>query len=242
MTDNAVAPAPVAPADLPSRVPAAGWSVILFDLDGTITDSGAEITQRITKALHIVGWPVPPLKELERLVGPPLYEGFMEVLGMSSAKAKETLAAQRTIAELQGLGRRSSVYRGMSSLLVELHATGVPLAVASSKGQHQVDSVLEHFDLARYFTVMVGSDEAAGRTHKSQVVEEALRQLGEQGADLSRPIMVGDRVHDLEGAAEHGVPTIIVTWGYHNGEEAPGALARVDTAEQLAALLAPAAD
>lgn len=233
--------APALPA-VPTEAPADGWSVILFDLDGTITDSGAEITQRITKALHIVDWPVPPLKELERLVGPPLYEGFIEVLGMSPAQATETLAAQRTIAELQGLGRRSAVYRGMSSLLAELSRLGVPLAVASSKGQHQVDSVLEHFDLAGYFTVMVGSDEAAGRTHKSQVVEEALRQLRERGVDVSRPVMVGDRVHDLEGAAEHGVPTVIVTWGYHNGEEAPGALARVDTAEQLRAQLLPGAE
>ena len=162
------------------------WSVILWDLDGTITDSGGEITQRISKALRIVGWPVPSLQELERLIGPPLYDGFIEVLGMPPEKAMETLTAQRTIAELQGLGRRSAVYSGIAPLLAELASDGIPMAVASSKGEHQVHSVLDHFDLSRYFLVRVGSDEAAGRTSKSLVIGEALRQLDETGVDLSR--------------------------------------------------------
>lgn len=213
------------------------WSVVLWDLDGTITDSGGEITQRISKALRTVGWPVPPLKELERLIGPPLYEGFMEVLGMSSEKAMETLTAQRAIAELQGLGRRSSVYSGVAPLLAELAADGIPMAVASSKGEHQVHSVLDHFDLSRYFLTRVGSDEAQGRTHKAQVIAETLRQLTEMGVDLSRPVMVGDRVHDLEGAAEHGIPTIIVGWGYHNGEQTDEAIAHPRTAVELREVL-----
>ncbi|MGO1538950.1 MAG: HAD hydrolase-like protein [Leucobacter sp.] len=213
------------------------WSVILWDLDGTITDSGGEITQRISKALRIVGWPVPSLQELERLIGPPLYDGFIEVLGMPPEKAMETLTAQRTIAELQGLGRRSAVYSGIAPLLAELASDGIPMAVASSKGEHQVHSVLDHFDLSRYFLVRVGSDEAAGRTSKSLVIGEALRQLDETGVDLSRPVMVGDRVHDLEGAAEHGIPTAIVRWGYHNGERTDEALAHPRTAAQLRELL-----
>ena len=214
-----------------------GWSALLWDLDGTITDSGGEITQRITRALRMVNWPVPPLKELERLIGPPLYEGFIEVLGMSPEKALETITAQREIAELQGLGRRSSVYQGVAPLLAELAIGGYPMAVASSKGEHQVHSVLDHFDLSRYFLTRVGADEAAGRTHKSQVIGEALRQLEDLGVDLSHPVMIGDRVHDLEGAREHGIPTIIVDWGYHNGEMADGAIGRARNAAALREML-----
>ncbi len=213
------------------------WSAILWDLDGTITDSGGEITQRISKALRIVGWPVPPLYELQRLIGPPLYEGFIEVLGMPPAKARETVEAQRAIAQLQGPGRRSAVYRGVAPLLAELSAEGFPMAVASSKGEHQVHSVLDHFELSHYFLTRTGADEAAGRTRKADVIEEALRRLGGIGVDLSRPVMVGDRVHDLEGAAEHGIPTVIVGWGYHNGEATEHAAARAENTHRLRELL-----
>lgn len=211
--------------------------MLLWDLDGTVTDSGGEITQRITKALRMVDWPVPSLKVLERLIGPPLYEGFIEVLGMSPEQALKTLDAQRQIAELQGLGRRSSVYQGVAPLLAELAAEGYPMAIASSKGEHQVHSVLDHFDLSHYFLTRVGADERAGRTHKSQVIGETLRQLETLGVDLSHPVMIGDRVHDLEGAAEHGIPTIIVEWGYHNGETADQAVGRARNAAALRDML-----
>lgn len=209
------------------------WSVVLWDLDGTITDSAEEITARITKALRLAGCEVPPRSVLLKLIGPPLYEGYREVLGLTHDQAMHVLDGQRNIAELEGLGQRSALYRGVAPLLAELHAAGMPMAVASSKGEHQVEHVTDHFKLAHFFEVRVGSIEAIGRMSKADVIAEAMRQLDALGIDTSRPIMVGDRVHDIEGAAAHGIPAVVVDWGYHNGESSDGAIARADTAEEL---------
>ncbi|MEO7121864.1 MAG: HAD hydrolase-like protein, partial [Lacisediminihabitans sp.] len=75
------------------------------------------------------------------------------------------------------------------------------------------------------------------RSRKADVVEEALKRLGHLGADISKPVLVGDREHDVAGAAEHDVPTIFVNWGYGSTAEAEGAIARVDTTEELRTLL-----
>ena len=97
--------------------------------------------------------------------------------------------------------------------------------------------ILDHYDLARYFDELTGASEDEVRSAKADVVEEALRRLRLRGADLTRPVMVGDRHHDVVGAAAHEVPTIYVTWGYGAPEETVGTVAVVDTAAQLRAEL-----
>lgn len=213
------------------------WSVVLWDLDGTITDSAEEITARITKALRLAGFDVPPRAELLKLIGPPLYDGYREVLGLTHDQAMHVLDGQRTIAELEGLGQRSALYRGVSALLAELHTAGMPMAIASSKGEHQVEHVTDHFKLAHFFKARVGSVESIGRMSKTDVIAEAMRQLRALDIDTSRPVMIGDRIHDIEGADANGIPAVIVEWGYHNGESSDGALARVRNTEELREIL-----
>lgn len=213
------------------------WSSILWDLDGTISDSAEEITARISKSLRLAGFPTPSLADLRQLIGPPLYEGYTEILGLTHDQALQVLDAQRHVAELEGLGQRSSLYRGVSALLAELHGLGMPMGIASSKGEHQVVHITDHFKIAQYFDVRVGSIERIGRMSKTDVIGEALRQMNDLGFDTSRTVMIGDRIHDLEGATAHGLPAIIVGWGYHNGESSEGALARVERIEELRELL-----
>ncbi len=120
----------------------------------------------------------------------------------------------------------------------ELHAAGIPQSTASSKPEVQVVALMDHFGLAPSLEAMVGAtlDERTLST-KADVVREALRRLEAAGADTSRPILIGDRHHDVEGGADAGVPVIFVRWGFSWPHEADGAQAAVDDVDQLRALL-----
>ena len=97
---------------------------------------------------------------------------------------------------------------------------------------------MDHFDLSPFFTAIVGAtpDERT-LSAKSDIVAEALRRLDAAGVDTSRPVLIGDRHHDVEGGADHGVPVIFVRWGFSWPHESDGAQAAVDTVDQLRALL-----
>lgn len=217
----------------------ARWSAILWDLDGTITDSGEEIMSRISLALQAVQWPVPPSRELRRLIGPPMYDSLSVGLGLPPETARRATDAAHAIAREREPGTLTTVFADMPELLAELAGSGVPMAVASSKSEWHVHRVLDHFGLSPHFAVRTGSDEAAGRTHKDTVIAEALRRLDSKGVDVSQVVMVGDRVHDLEGAAAHGIPAIIVGWGYQDDEPVDAALARPHSPAELRELLLP---
>ena len=99
--------------------------------------------------------------------------------------------------------------------------------------------MLDHYDLTKYFDVIAGASDDETRSAKADVIEEALRRLTAIGADVSNPVMVGDRIHDVEGAAAHGVPTIFVEWGYGSPAEQVGAVAVAETPADLRSLLLP---
>lgn len=212
------------------------WSAILFDLDGTITDSAPAITSSLARTFALLGRPVPTDAELLAYVGPPLLAAFREYAGMTPEEATEALAVYRT--DYQG-GHLldTAVFPGIAGLLERIHAAKIPMAVATSKAQHNAMAVLEHFDLAKYFTAIVGSTDTETRSSKADVVAEALERLAAAGADLTQPVMVGDRRYDAEGAAAHGVPTILVEWGYGSPSEATEATATVYSADNLGKLL-----
>ena len=114
-----------------------------------------------------------------------------------------------------------------------LTSAGIPIAVATSKPKAQTDRILEHFGLTHYFASVAGASEDEQYSSKADIVGAALGELTAQGVDVGRAIMVGDRIYDVEGSAAHGVPSIIVEWGYGSPEEARGALATVYSADQL---------
>jgi len=213
--------------------PVKPWSCILFDLDGTITDSAPGIIGRLSRTLEAMGRPIPAPTELLAFVGPPILDGFRDVADMNEEEAKEALGVYRALAASEGPADDSVVYPGMLGLIRALHAAGVPLALATSKGESQAIRIIEHLGVTECFTVICGSSEDETRSAKKDVVEETLRRLREQSIDLSNLVMVGDRSHDIEGAAHHGVPAIMVEWGYGSPAEASGAIAIVHSVDQL---------
>jgi phosphoglycolate phosphatase len=213
--------------------PSKPWSCILFDLDGTITDSAPGIIGRLSRTLLAMGRPVPLPAELVAFVGPPILDGFRDVASMNENEAKEALVVYRALAASEGPQDDAAVYPGMLGLVRALHAAGIPLAITTSKSEVQANRILEHLEIADCFAVICGSSEDETRSAKADVVEEALRRLRAQHVDLSNIVLVGDREHDIIGAAEHGVPAIMVEWGYGSPAEAVGAIAIVHSVDQL---------
>lgn len=213
------------------------WSCVLFDLDGTITDSAPGIIHRLALTLAEMGAPVPSNADLLRWVGPPILDSFRDFAGFTPEQSAHALEIYRRLVSEVGAYSGSAVYPGMAGLIQRLHGRGIPLAVSSSKPESQVVPILEHFGLASSFTVICGASEDETRSAKADVVAEALRRLEELDVDTSRVVLVGDRIHDVEGAAAHGIPAIIVEWGYGSPAEAADAMAVVHSTDQLATLL-----
>ncbi len=207
------------------------WSAILFDLDGTITDSAPGITASLAHTLQSLGRPVPDKAGLLAYVGPPLLDSFRQLAGMSEEQAWEAIGVYR--ADYNGSAIDTAVYPGVAGLLERIHEAGVPLALATSKPEAVAHRILEHFGLSKYFDVICGATEDETRSAKADIVEEALRRLVEQGHNVSNAVMVGDRRYDTIGAAAHGVPTILVEWGYGSPAEAADAYSTVYSTDQL---------
>ncbi|AXE53748.1 HAD hydrolase-like protein [Aurantimicrobium sp. MWH-Uga1] len=212
------------------------WSAVLFDLDGTILDSAPGIIDALTDTFAHLGLPVPSREEFMAYIGPPLLASFQERAGMTEVQAREALTIYRKDYRRDG-AFDSAIFPGILGLLDSLRDAGVPLALATSKPEDQARAILAHFDLTSYFTVIAGASEDDSRTSKAHVVGHALDELQQAGADISRSVLIGDRIYDVEGAAAHNLPTIIVEWGYGSPAEAVGAIATVYSADRLRELL-----
>lgn len=208
------------------------WTCILFDLDGTITDSAPGITSSLRWMFGQLGLPVPSEEELLEYVGPPILDSFRDLAGFDAEAAMRALGTYRVHYTMTGL-YDSRVYEGIAGVLAAVKESPLPLSLATSKPESLATLVLTHFGLHENFDFLTGASEDEVRSAKADVVEEALRRLAESGADVSRPVLVGDREHDVGGAAAHGVPTIFVTWGYGTVEEQAGAHSVVHTPEEL---------
>jgi phosphoglycolate phosphatase len=214
------------------------WTCVLWDVDGTIVDASDGILRRLTITLEHFGRRPPTRAELVHWIGPPMYDSFQANVGMTPAESTEAVAFYRRLGRADGYTTGARLFPGVGELIHELAAAGVPQATASSKPEIQVDALMDHFELAPCFTAIVGATEDEKTlSAKSDIVAEALRRLAAAGVDVARPVLVGDRHHDVEGGAEHGVPVIFVRWGFSWPHEADGAQAAVETVEQLRALL-----
>ena len=213
-----------------------GFSCILFDLDGTIVDSAPGITKTLAYTFAELGLPIPSPAELVAFVGPPIIESFVQRAGFTVDEAHHALTIYRPRYLSTGVFD-ATVYPGIRETLTLIHSHGIPLSLATSKPEAPATLILDHYDLRKYFTVITGASEDEVRSKKADVVKEALARLEARGADLSRPVMVGDRSHDVHGAGEHHVPTIFVRWGYGSRAEEVGTIGAADTAGELDRLL-----
>lgn len=204
---------------------------VLFDLDGTLTDSGLGITKAAQYALADQGINEPDISKLGFFVGPPLNLTFMEHYGMDEEHMRQAVRKFREYYNPTGVFE-NEIYDGIQDMLKACHGAGQKLAIASSKPQVLVHKVLQYFDIESYFTVIVGSELDGRRTDKKEVVEEALRLLM---ANADETAMVGDRCYDISGALDHDLHAIGVTYGYGSYLELKNAGADVvfDTVGQL---------
>ncbi len=206
---------------------------ILFDLDGTLTDSGEGIINCAIVALEHFGLPIPPREEMRVFVGPPLSETFLS-FGVKPEQTDEAIRVYRE--RYIPIGKFENIpYPGIRELLEKLKAAGHKLYVATSKPETTSVEILEHFDLAKYFDRICGAALDLSRNSKEAVIAYLLEQNGR----ADNMVMVGDTKFDVIGAKAHGIPTIGVSWGYGEVADmiAAGADHIVDTTEQLFALL-----
>ncbi len=208
--------------------------LVLFDLDGTLVDSSPGIHAAVRYAAAALGRPEPTARQLRGMVGPPLQDGFALILGVPVGDVPRAVAAYRE-RYAGGALLQATVHDGVPDLLAALRAAGATLAVATSKPEPFAVRLLEHTGLLPAFASVHGATMDGLVRHKDQVVAAALAAHPD-GRD---PVLVGDRSHDVLGAAAHGLPCIGAGWGpAEDGElETAGAVAVAATPADVLTVL-----
>ncbi|MCI7640640.1 MAG: HAD family hydrolase [Clostridiales bacterium] len=206
---------------------------VLFDLDGTLTDSGEGIINCAALALEHFGLEVPSREEMRVFVGPPLHETFRR-FGVPVDKTDEAIRVYRSRYVPTGMFENTP-YPGIQALLEALKKEGYTLYVATSKPEEMSVTILERFGLAPFFDRICGASTDSSRSTKDAVIAYLLEQSGAK-EDM---IMVGDTKYDVLGAKAHGIPAIGVSWGYGSVAEMvqAGAIGIADTMEGLLELI-----
>jgi len=212
------------------------YSAVLLDLDGTIIDSAPGITASLAAMFATLGRPVPTPSELLVYVGPPLQQSLVDIAGFSEPDSWQALAVYREHYLEHGAGNVTA-YAGVPELVRAIRAAGVPMSLATSKPESLARLALSSIGLLDDIDVITGASEDEKRSEKAEIIALALERLTAFGADVSRPIMVGDRFYDVEGAAANDVPAIFVQWGYGSPAEQVGAIEVVATTDELRPLL-----
>lgn len=202
---------------------------ILFDLDGTLTDSAEGVINCAQLALKHFGLPVPSQEDMRFMVGPPLRDSFLK-LGVAEQDVETAVEIFRSRYVPIGMFENTP-YPGISAMLAALKDAGHELYIATSKPEGMATEILNKFQLSGYFDKIYGASLDGSRDTKDTVIAYLLQELGPR----ENIIMVGDTSYDVLGAAEHGINTIGVSWGYGEVEDmkAAGALAIVDSPAEL---------
>ncbi len=189
---------------------------LLFDLDGTLTDSRPGILTSMRHALTALGLQVPADEALSRLIGPPTRDAFRELLASSDPELNErTIAIYRQRYATLGLFE-SSVYPGIAQGLQALREADFRLLVVTSKPEVYAYTIIDHFELRQYFGHVYGSELSGERSNKGELIAHV---LASEGIAQSEAWMIGDRLHDILGAKRNGLRSTGVLWGYGSREE-----------------------
>jgi phosphoglycolate phosphatase len=189
---------------------------VLFDLDGTLVDSAALITQHLAGALRAVDAKVPGPAAMMNLVGPP-FETALPAIGLTAEQTADAILHYRSTYDPIA-AEQSVLFPGIPALLEKLDATGLRMAIATSKPERIATRIAAGVGIADWFALIGGSDPAVGRVGKGPVIASVLTRLSLDPTRAS-VVMVGDRSHDVEGAIANGVPAIGVGWGYAEAGE-----------------------
>lgn len=218
-----------------AALPAPPYRAVLFDLDGTLTESHPGVISTVTEALVEMGFPVPEESVLKKFVGPPLQYSFAKYCGMLPDQCEEAVEIFRRSYPKRG-AFENSVFPGMRELLEELQARGVKTMVATSKAESAARIILDHFGLSPVVDCLAGAREDQGRQPKSELILRALEDCGVAPQDA---VMVGDTHFDADGAQGAGTAFLGVLFGYGTREEMEASGGRVfaSSVKELRALL-----
>ncbi len=208
------------------------YNTILFDLDGTLIDSEDGIKNSFRYTFKKLGLPEPTDERLNSFIGPPLFDSFKNFCGFTQKEAANAVEIYREYFAEKGI-YQNRVYTGIEALLKKLKAGGKTLVLATSKYELYAVQILENLGFSAYFDFAAGSLADGGRGTKAEVIEYALAHFG--AADKKSAVMVGDRMHDIEGAKAVGIASIGVIFGFGTREElaAHGATHIAATAEDI---------
>lgn len=214
------------------------YKIILFDLDGTLTDPKEGITKSVQYALDSLGVHEPDPDRLVCFIGPPLLDSFQEFYGLDRSQAQQGLIKYRERFCVKGIFE-NTLLPGVPEMLHALKEAGKVMALATSKPEPFAVQILKHFGILSYFDVVVGCGLDESRGSKAEVIEEVFRRVGIEEEQKREVLMVGDRKHDVIGAKLCGIHSLGVAFGYAPpGElEESGAEHLAQTVEELTQFL-----
>jgi phosphoglycolate phosphatase len=219
----------------------ARYQYIIFDLDGTLVKSEEGLYDSITYALEKSGVDPGDRKDMKRMIGPVLWESFQKFYNMSAEEADRANAYFVEAYDKEGI-YNASVYEGVEQMLETLRNAGRILLVVTAKPRDMAERVLNHTGIDKYFQAVIGPARGNKKTDKGSLLREALSFLAKTGTDhfqKEQAVMVGDRMFDMQGAVETGIPSIGVLYGYGDRQELinAGATLLADTPADVVKLL-----
>ncbi|MBR5322398.1 MAG: HAD family hydrolase [Clostridia bacterium] len=192
------------------------YNVVLFDLDGTLTDPGVGITNSVAYALKAFGIENTDRRQLYKFIGPPLIDSFSKYYSLSDEECKKAIFEYRVYFKEKGMFE-NSVYKDVPELLQTLKDDGKKLVIATSKPEEFAVTILKHFNLYKHFDAVCGASMDGKRSIKGDIIKYALDKC--DITDLTKTVMIGDREHDIIGAKSVGIDSVGVLYGYGNLEE-----------------------
>jgi phosphoglycolate phosphatase len=190
------------------------FDTLLFDLDGTLTDSTEGIVKCLEYALERMGYDIP--EDTNKFLGPPLYTSFAEFCGMNEEQVNEAVGIFRERYSTVGLFE-NRVYDGVPEMLKRLQDGGKRIMVATSKPEVYAMRIFDRFGLSPFFETVGGANINGTRNNKDEVIEYVLEKAGI--SDRSRVLMIGDRRQDVLGAHKTGLKCMGILWGFGSFEE-----------------------
>jgi len=206
-------------------------TAVFLDLDGTLMDSRPGIVASLSHAFHSTGHAHHASDDLTWMIGPPFVDSFAK---LQIADPQPILDAYRTHYQASGM-YDAAIYPGVLSALASMRSEGRRLYLATAKPHSYATKITAHFGLASFMTSEFGPELDGTRNWKGDLLAYALEQTGETA---SQSVMVGDRHHDMGAAAEVGMPSIAVRWGYGSPDDWVGAATQIDAASELPSAVA----
>ena len=201
----------------------ANFDIVIFDLDGTLIDSRIGIHSSVVHTLKEMGVPAVDQELLSQFIGPPLIDSFQSIAGMSEPDAERAVAVYKEYFAVEGI-KGFEVYEGVSEMLWLLRASGVRMAIATTKDEIFAREIALNADFMPFLEAVFGSDREGTMVRKPQLVAAALRALKlpaplPRDTEMPRIVMVGDHALDILGAKANNIASIAVTYGFGNNEE-----------------------